>query len=70
MRRPTLTRKRFDGLFFALSFAQGDIEAMTESDQKAYKKDIDAFESASVYVAELSQWHRWKQEQREANNAN
>tara|TARA_R100001463_G_scaffold116486_4_gene171788 strand:+ start:897 stop:1106 length:210 start_codon:yes stop_codon:yes gene_type:complete len=63
MRRPTITRKRIDGLFVALSFAQGDIEAMTGDDQKDCKKDIDAFESACAYVSELSHWHRWKQEQ-------
>jgi len=67
MRRPTLTKKRIDGLFFALSLAHGDIECMTESDQKEYKKDIDAYDSASQYLAELSQWHKWKQEQRKEN---
>jgi hypothetical protein len=66
MRRPTLTRKRIEGFLFGRGFAQGDIEAMTESDQKDNKKDIDAFESACDYLAELSQWHRWKQEQAKA----
>ena len=64
MRRPPLTRKRIEGFLYGMTFAQCDIEAMTESDQEDYKKDIDAFESASVYLSELSRWHKWKQEQR------
>lgn len=66
MRRPTLTRKRIEGFLYGMAFAQADIEAMTESDQKYYKKEIDEFESACDYLAELSQWHRWKQEQRKS----
>jgi len=64
MRRPPLTKKRIDGLFFALSFTQCDIECMTECDREDYKKDIEAFDSASLYVAELNRWHKWKQEQK------
>ena len=64
MRRPTLTKKRIDGFLFGMGFAQGDIEAMTESDQKDYKKEIDAFDSAGQYLAELIRWHKWKQEQK------
>jgi len=64
MRRPTLTRKRIEGFLFGMAFAQGDIEAMTESDQKEYKKDIDEFESAYQYLIELNRWHKWKQEQK------
>ena len=67
MRRPTLTKKRIDGLFFALSLAQCDIDCMTESDQKEYKKEIDAFNSAGLYVAELNRWLKWKQEQQKGN---
>jgi|15BtaG_2_1085339.scaffolds.fasta_scaffold22243_6 hypothetical protein len=66
MRRPTLTRKRIEGFLFGMTFAQCDIEAMDESDQKEYKKDIDAFESALDYLSELSRWHKWKQEQRKS----
>ena len=64
MRRPTLTKKRLNGFLFGMSFAEGDIEMMTESDQKADKKRIDAFNSACKYLKELSRWHEWKQEQK------
>ena len=64
MRRPPLTRKRIEGFLFGMAFAQGDIDCMTESDQKERKKDIDAYDSASQYLVELSRWHKWKQQQR------
>jgi len=64
MRRPPLTRKRIDGFIYGMSMAQCDISCMTESDQKVYKKDIDAFDSACDYLAELNRWLKWKQEQR------
>ena len=66
MHRPRLTRKRIEGLMFAMGLADCDVGEMkmNESDRKEYKKEIDAYESASDYLSQLCRWHRQKTNER------
>ena len=68
MRRPSLTRKKIDLIWSAIMGAWLDARDSDDTEPNVeLRKEIT---EAMDFVQKLSQWHKWKQEQREANNAN
>ena len=68
MRRPPLTRKKIDVILSAIMAAWLDVRDSDDTEPNVEsRKEI---EEAMDFWRKLSQWHKWKQEQREANNAN
>ena len=73
MRRPSLTRKKIDVILDSL-YLMGACAGVDDGDFAAEgcrtEQDIKDYHEAVNFMHRLLWWNKWKQEQREGNNAN